>query len=217
MSNDSNDSNNSNEYKTFYDNVVRDEDMLHEMAKDPASFQAVVDHIANITGGRTPGGDFIRLSELVCRTVLVHSEVAQEFSDNDMLLIYTSYFNKWFALEHFQDIGAGFNNPIFGAIQQAFTNCAKLDHYYSMNYLMSNVHIKDYDVDGLDLAIALEERSEAVLELFNTQVPKDTYGDEGQLTYLIKPEIQRAYFDACSSWLRQELNEGLGEFKLIRG
>ncbi len=201
------------EYKTFMGNVMQNPEMLEAMAKSPEDFQSVVNFINKLTDNRIPGGDFFKLSNAVNDTLVISSEAAEVFSDEDMLLLYKSYFQEWFDVEHFSKQGAGFGNPVFGAIQQAFTTSTKCNHIQCFEYLIKNVQIQDYDIDGLDMAIALKEQRKYILELLYMYADKNTYGKTGSLEHLVGPKIRQEFNDAI--WMSEILRDKLTDFKIL--
>lgn len=203
------------EYEDFYRNVESNEDMLREMATNPESAQAVFDKIMELCGDRgMPGSDTLKLLEKIGSSVLIKSEVAANFSDLDMLKLYGNYFEKWFQLEGFGEAGAGFGNPVFSAIQAAFTSSTKNNHVLCFEYLITNAAIGNYDVDALDLLIALKERKVSILELMYLHADKETYGTKGPSRHILGPAIQ-AEFDRASRWLDPTIHNKLREFSVI--
>lgn len=202
------------EYQAFYSNVLKDEEMLREMACDPVSAQAVFDQLGVLTDGHVPVGDFLKLTEAVSKSIQIHSETASHFSDLDILKVYGSYFEKWFQIDGFKEVGAGFGNPVFGAIQEAFTSSTKNNQLFSFEYLITNVDIGEYDVDALDLLIALKEQKIGIIELMYLHADKETYGTKGALKHIMGPAIHDE-FRRAQRWLSPEIYEKMKEFSVL--
>lgn len=203
------------EYETFYKNVIGNEEMLRKMAQEPHAMQEVFDKAQELNGGGGfPGGDYFRLQTAVADSILVKTEVAEAFSDDDMLLIYKSNFEKWFALEGFKDRSA-LGNPIFAAIQNAFTVSSKLDHVQCFEYLCKNVDISSYDIDALDMLIAIKAEHKYILETIWLHAPKDKYGKTGSLGHMIGPQLRETFHS--SEWMTPILKNKLSDFDIIRG
>lgn len=197
----------------YLSNIMENKSLLEEMAKDPNVFQQVLDKANEISGGRIPGGPYVRLAEKVSETILVSSEAAAAFTDEEMLLLYTDYYHKWFLVPGFNVAGAGFENPIFSAIQSAFTASAKHNHSKCFAYLMQNVAIEDYDIDGLTLFVALQERHRIILGLIGCFANAEKFGMEGALGGLIHPRTIALFRN--STWMGNALREDFSRFKML--
>jgi hypothetical protein len=202
-------------YITLYENILKNDEMLREMACDPESTQAVFDQIREVAGGRVPGTDFLKLLKKIGESIMIKSEVAGHFTDMELLTLYGSYFDKWFSLDNFREESSGFGNPIFGALQEGFTSCTKNNHIFSFEYLISNSNIEDYDVDALDLLIALKDKRTEILELIYMYANKETYGTKGALRHVLQPAIRNEFIRA-HQWLNPEIIEKLDEFVILQ-
>lgn len=203
----------STECKLFYEAIMANDDMLQKIAKNPADFQIAMEKIQEITNGYVPVGNHIKLMEAISYSITETTQSMSYFSDNDILKLIQSYYQKWFNLENFRERPHA-DNPIFGSIQKTLTTLAELGYSKSFEYLITNVEIEKYDHDGLSLLVALRNKRHNILALIAIHSNRETYGTTGSLKHMISPHI-RAEYIRCKQYLSTDTIIVLDTFGIL--
>jgi len=194
---------------------IMTKEVLAEMAKDKKHFEEALELLSNaakeqgLTG--IPGSDWMSIQQKMNETILIRSEVAAAFSDDDIKILTEDQYKHWFREYSGQPV-----IPVFEAIQTLFTSCVKNNHVKSLKYLLENTPMEEYDIDGLDMLIAIKDQKPDVINLLIEHLDRESYGFQGVpgIAERVHAEAKRHLSEA--TWMDQEMRTKLLEFEMFK-
>ncbi len=199
-----------------------EQEQFQELAKNPVMINELFNKLkaeaeANGSTG-VDGGFWFRFSSKIGDSITVQAENWKHFGDDRMFLLMQDYLQGLFQFHDYKNNeNANILAPGFGGIQSALMNSSKLGFRKCFRYLMDNINIQDFDLDGVALLGALQgNHSEILIRLLiNIQEANhyDTYGLDGSLCRMIQPESKTAY---VNSTISDELYKELWKLKVLK-
>lgn len=176
------------DYKEFYAQHV-DQTKFYTIKE----LEVVMEQFRELNDGSVPGGPWLHLTQLIGSKMVMEEEIYEHFGEEQMLKIIKNNMDPIFEEFDYTDSKAPLFGHTFGPIQNILSRSAKLNYQSIYNYMTDNVNLMNYDIDRMDLAVAIKYGHTAIIERILDKTDEN-YGTDG--VYMITVKLQQAMQEA---------------------
>ncbi len=171
-------------YKEFYEEYV-DKTKFYTIKE----LEVLMEQFRDVNDGSVPGGPWLHLTQLIGDKMIMPEEIYEHFGEADMLKLIKNSMDPIFEEFDYTESKAPLFGHTFGPIQNILSRSAKLNYTSIYNYMTDNVNLKHYDIDRMDLAVAIKYGNVDIIERI-LEKTDESYGNDG--TYMITIKLQQA-------------------------
>ncbi len=197
-------------YQNLLSCAMTDEKLQQEITSNPTNLTHFLNELVDLSDGGMSLSITMELMDALGQRFIYDSEATKVFSDEDMLTLYKDMFKEWETADKRNIL----SDPTFVGIQSAFNAACRNGQVEAYRYLISNFPIEVYDIDGLNIVMALDNNAIELLRLIVNNADRDNYGFTGRLSGIIHPKI-REKFREKQYTLPIDLAAELSKFRLL--
>jgi len=177
-----------------------------------------------------PGPEWMNLCEMMYQKLIFSEEIYKHFGEESMMKLIKNDLERIFKEFDYKNNRAPLFSHIYAPIQNILLRSAKMGYLSLFKYMVDNVRFQDYDIDRLNLFVAIKDSNEDLINMIIENTDKD-YGRKGALPIVYEVQRQMLKLDTLNTlsdkikeklieqydWMRIKSISGIDLSVLIKG